>query len=978
MKPEFALALTFDGIALLIRGAGGWRRVGEVSTDVEDLPTELAILRARAEELTEQPLRSKLILPDAQIRYLTVDTGEISHDARIKAARNALEGATPYAVGELAFDISPDGARTHVAAIAIETLEEAESFASEHGFGPVSFVAAPGPQAFLGEPFFGTARAVRGLEVEPDGIAVVEIGPLSATPQGAPEEETQDSPPADAPAPETTPETRPETSPRAADAADTQRNDTPPDHTLQGDTPQGETVTEDKGHDDIGHVAEPDLYAADALEAELAPRAPSPFILPAAPPLSAVARDDAGSGTTSGDDTSATSPPAEAGADGDDADSDHSNPAIGFSSRRQRSSTPARLSAKRQAPTPAAGSTQLLIPTADTTSGRPQKAPAAPLQTPAASRPAGAALPAAPNLALPTPVLAHTTSAPAKPTVEAAATLRPISPPDGDIARMPQANPVGARPLRIGVAAAALAAVSAIGAWAVVQELPELWSDLKRADLVETDDPVAPPVLAQAQPQTTASLLSRGFAPPAQSEADAPVTPVADAALAGAASTAPGQPGSAGDEQAFDEDGATPAQAPTQAHAQHPETTAQDLTMTDAAVLEALSTPVIDEVSPLQGDDLVIASLPAPRDVSGEAAATDQSTESLLDLADLPPDEAPLDPEALADGILPGGQSDFDVGQDPDLNLLEQAAQYAATGIWQQVPEIAELPALVDLDDVYVASIDNTDLFQDAVALPAQTAIDTDTPFGAVSSPTEAGRQFDLDDRGLVAATSDGTLNPDGVMIFSGRPAKVPPPTPDRPSARELAQEQEEERIAQMRKIRPRTRPGDLVEQNERAQLGGVLRADLLSKRPQLRPASLKTEAQESQPATALAVARAPQPRARPANFANIVDRAQRRQQRQVQTAAAAPAVVAPSLPSSASVARQATVERALNLRRLNLIGVYGKPSDRRALVRLPSGRYVKVKVGDRIDGGRIVAIGDGQLQYQKGGRNTTLAMPKG
>ena len=44
----------------------------------------------------------------------------------------------------------------HVAAIAIETLEEAQGFAAEHAFNPVSFVAVPSSDAgFLGEPWFG-------------------------------------------------------------------------------------------------------------------------------------------------------------------------------------------------------------------------------------------------------------------------------------------------------------------------------------------------------------------------------------------------------------------------------------------------------------------------------------------------------------------------------------------------------------------------------------------------------------------------------------------------------------------------------------------------------------------------------------------------------------------------------------------------------------------------------------------------------
>jgi len=44
----------------------------------------------------------------------------------------------------------------------------------------------------------------------------------------------------------------------------------------------------------------------------------------------------------------------------------------------------------------------------------------------------------------------------------------------------------------------------------------------------------------------------------------------------------------------------------------------------------------------------------------------------------------------------------------------------------------------------------------------------------------------------------------------------------------------------------------------------------------------------------------------------------------------------------------------------------------------MSNGRYHKVKVGDRLDGGRVSAIGDGELRYQKGGRNIVLQMPRG
>ena len=240
----------------------------------------------------------------------------------------------------------------------------------------------------------------------------------------------------------------------------------------------------------------------------------------------------------------------------------------------------------------------------------------------------------------------------------------------------------------------------------------------------------------------------------------------------------------------------------------------------------------------------------------------------------------------------------------------------------------------------------------------------------------------------MVRATPEGTLNPDGVMVYLGRPSRVPPPTPNRSNPE--AEAEVEQQQAVLARLRPRSRPDDLVEQAERAQLGGLSLAELGKMRPRARPASARPANEDSLPTTDQAIATSVVPRGRPANFANLVDRAQRNTNNTPASAAAstagvliqpttvAPATVTPSIPTSASVARQATIENSINLRKVNLIGVYGKPSNRSALVRLSSGRYKKVKVGDRIDGGQVVAIGDTELRYQKGGRNLTLKMPSG
>jgi hypothetical protein len=127
--------------------------------------------------------------------------------------------------------------------------------------------------------------------------------------------------------------------------------------------------------------------------------------------------------------------------------------------------------------------------------------------------------------------------------------------------------------------------------------------------------------------------------------------------------------------------------------------------------------------------------------------------------------------------------------------------------------------------------------------------------------------------------------------------------------------------------------------------------------------------------ATEQAVSASLIPLRRPGNFNEIVKRTHAR-------AAAQPVPdnqrLQPSMPFSASVAQQATTKNAINLRKINLIGVYGGTSSRRALVRMGNGSYMKVQVGDRLDGGQVAAIGESELRYVKSGRNLVLRIPEG
>jgi Tfp pilus assembly protein PilP len=76
-------------------------------------------------------------------------------------------------------------------------------------------------------------------------------------------------------------------------------------------------------------------------------------------------------------------------------------------------------------------------------------------------------------------------------------------------------------------------------------------------------------------------------------------------------------------------------------------------------------------------------------------------------------------------------------------------------------------------------------------------------------------------------------------------------------------------------------------------------------------------------------------------------------------------------------VAKQATQRNMLNLKDTNLVGIFGSQSNRYALIRQPGGSFKKLKVGDRFDGGRIAAITESEVRYEKGGDLLALRMPK-
>ena len=360
------------------------------------------------------------------------------------------------------------------------------------------------------------------------------------------------------------------------------------------------------------------------------------------------------------------------------------------------------------------------------------------------------------------------------------------------------------------------------------------------------------------------------------------------------------------------------------------------------APISAMAPPTTDVISPVETES---AALHPEGEVELEFA--DQGTAASSNYADL---------------VLP-------FLTDPEVipkDALERI--YIASGVWALEPNAPTVPDQVTLGDLYVASIDPSFEQQDAIALGSIQNPFADQIFLSPPSPAPEGTVFVLDDRGLVTPSSQGTLSPDGHHVFAGLPNFRPPERPNlieepahvairltntglpinelKPRLPPTAEE-EPVIISAAAGIRPRLRPDDLAtpaaiaEAIASAQAG----ARTSSVMPRLRPKDLKIPVQ-----TALT----PATRNRPS------DETVTRQN------------------SSSFVAAEATLEDAINLRKINVIGIYGSGSNRRALVRMTTGRRVMVEVGDRLDGGRVAAISDSELRYVKGGRNVVLKIPKG
>ncbi|MEE9388777.1 MAG: hypothetical protein V3U96_09200 [Paracoccaceae bacterium] len=794
MKPSFALNLSHQGLSLLRRAKNGWQIIGSAELDDPDLTARLQYLRKTAAELASGQLASKLVIPNSEILYRTIDVPDTADTPLKDAVRQALDGATPYPVDDLAYDFVDAGnSKVHIAAVAHDTLNEAESFAIEHGFNPVSYVATPKRDDFVGEPFFGETKLCKsilpaGETVEPDP------GPIIIT---------SDHDPNTAAEPLSTPENVAVPKPKPK---------------------QNPTAEIKPDHDDLSEFSSSRMGLAENGTApsdlgKLSPR----FML--------------------------------------------------YADKKQQGPD---TDVKVTAPPPKIMITAMAV-TAPDLAGEDATPDLKPAKT---KKPAKPNKPKAAKTAKPVKSTAKVTAKESQRTAK---------------------EPAKPAPTHIAPAQTA--------------QNKQTVYDLRAADRVDTKPKafMAAMVLGGAALILFAVLIS-SFA------FDRPIAV----------------------SRLWDNFTNTPSQFEPEA-------------LTTPQIVASSIDPVLPEsaIQPIVSAPQNLGTLPPGSDAVNATLTPADLVATPIELAETPPDPY------------------------VEITLAEADVIYNSTGYWVMDPVPPVSLTAAELEDFYVASIDPLVISHDALALPATRTGPADIQLGDMGSPAAFGTVFDLDEQGFVRATPSGALSADGILITLGSPAITPRLRPNRATDNDAPAIA----LAQIPRTPPTPRPKNLIQSNERSQLGGRTRAELAQLRPLPRPASPQDTDQSINLApTELASLSSPLPKIRPANFAATVQSARDAAQKAavnsaLQNATAAVAAPsAPTIPTTASVAREATIENAINLSsRVNLIGVYGSSSDRRALVRLKSGRYVKVQIGDRLDGGKVAAIDGTKLQYIKGGRLVTL-----
>lgn len=1062
MKPGFALTLSDDGIRLLHRTSRGWMLVGDADLEDAGVEDSLRFLRKTAAALAPEGVASKLVLPNSQILYTEVAAPGPDETARRAQIEAALAEQTPYPVEELAYDWSGTGETVKVAAVTRLTLVEAESFAEDHGFNPLCFVAIPEADQFDGEPFFGQtsgagAHLPAGTTLERDdetvritGHATLPKGPVVAAEGGAGADQDADT----RPVPEdAAPEALAATDREAPAVSNVDEDAIPapsmPDGPVAADmeTPvqgdlanDGELVTADapadedaraidagdhgpadaepgddeadeapltQASDSLGALLDPD--AADggipdpALAATPAATRPDPIPDPRRPvdPIPVAAPEEASwidldapasispeaSGTNAPDlaDEVPEAPFTEVDPDEslDDEPLPHPGPALdgagqdkggaaGFTSRRKlpfgaMPDDPGHPALRHTAPrlggvTPAIGvTTPIVVETPDEVGMA--HGPGSEAGTPGpgptlgdALRKRGARKQPAPR---PSDMQGDTRVATPAPRVAPAAETPPPPlrrPAKTAIQETEELTIFGARRgAKVGGKPRLLGPVL-IGGLIALIGLVGLWSSLSGSN-TPTIDPTAtispdttqePSALQPAtapQAEEAASVATPAVPATDASQADAGVAPVIKPATEAAGNgSGDALPPAGGSEAAPDAAPATDAAAGG---------SAQPATTGTYASQSQPDTSAADSIAPEA----------APDTTEAAALPTDQA---LLHDTPLAPQPLPLPYGALvkygADGlIIPSPEG---VQTPSGITLFSGKPPLAPKARPAAISKTAEAAAAAALPAATPAAT------PDAGAAPAGGApAETPAPY---ADPKLRGKKPAPRPASLPVTQDQGALTPEPAPPDAAPPAPVDP----RHAARQPAARPASILARAAAAAPPDTTPA--VETASAAPVtGGTRLAVAQSRRPAERPSDVSKAVQSAlaaavaEPEPTPVVVAAPEPPPMPKVNADAAVA----EATAVEIDEPEPVAPAPSIPTRASVAKQATYANAIDLGKINLIGIMGSANDRRALIRTSNGRYVRVKVGDRFDGGRVASIGNGQLTYVKGSRTIVLRM---
>ncbi|MFL2789409.1 MAG: hypothetical protein ACJZ89_01305 [Paracoccaceae bacterium] len=303
------------------------------------------------------------------------------------------------------------------------------------------------------------------------------------------------------------------------------------------------------------------------------------------------------------------------------------------------------------------------------------------------------------------------------------------------------------------------------------------------------------------------------------------------------------------------------------------------------------------------------------------------------------------------DNTTKGAKKTEEQGKEPSVedqtlqnNNLELAKKiYKENGIWQFVPKFKNIQMPVNEYSLFDPARDIMPSFEDAPSVSGRRERYQEIPFNSPLSPVYKEDGFKLGSNGLVAASKTGTLNPDGIMIYLGEP-----PVPARKRPKDLSTGLRNKINNELETFKPKLRPRNMLEMLERARFGGLSRYELSKRSPLQR--TRETE--------------------------DLIKKLIESNKNLVAVARTSRASADGDSPQK--VLRSAVNRNAINLRKISLIGTSGRAPRRNAIIRFPNGTIEKIKLGERLDGGRVVSITQDKLQYQKDGSVITLNLPNG